>query len=180
VLQMQAEKELGDAKKLNGQIVAMSHPDGTLALLSRRGVTCHLSSPPFQYEQLKDTGIHKVFDSYQAAGGPHTFNVVWASEKWVKANPQLVKAVVDALREATDFINRKPLEAAQLYVTTEKTLSTPDEILAIMNEAGLKTSMTPTGLMKFAAFMQKIGMIKTVPGSWRAYAFDHLHELPGS
>ena len=36
------------------------------------------------------------------------------------------------------------------------------------------------GMMKFAGFMQKIGMIKTVPGSWRAYAFDHLHELPGS
>src|SRR5439155_15196735 len=128
--QMEAEKELGDPKKLNQQIVAMSHPDATAAILSRREITCHLSSPPYQYEQLKDTGIHKVFDSYQAAGGPHTFNLVWASEKWVKTNPQLVKAVVEALREAIDVINKKPFEAAQLYVTTEKSFSTPDEILA--------------------------------------------------
>jgi NitT/TauT family transport system substrate-binding protein len=180
VLQMEAEKELGDAKKLNAQVVAMSHSDGTLALLARRGITCHLSSPPFQYEQLKDPGIHKVFDSYQVLGGAHTFNLVWASEKWQKANPKLAAAVVDALREATELVNRKPLEAAQLYVTGEKSLSTPEEILAILSQPGVKTSMTPLALMKFAAFMQKIGMIKTVPASWRAYAFDHLHELPGS
>jgi hypothetical protein len=28
--------------------------------------------------------------------------------------------------------------------------------------------------------MQKIGMIKTVPGSWKDYAFEHLHALPGN
>src|SRR2546428_4904472 len=33
ILQMQAEKNLGDAKKLNSQIVAMAHPDGTAAIL---------------------------------------------------------------------------------------------------------------------------------------------------
>ena len=54
VLQMEAEKELGDAKRLNQQIVAMAHPDGTAAILSKREITCHLSSAPFQYEQLRD------------------------------------------------------------------------------------------------------------------------------
>jgi sulfonate transport system substrate-binding protein len=180
VLQMQAEKELGNPKALNQQIVAMAHPDATAALLSKREITCHLSSPPFQYEQLRDPGIHKVFDSYQAAGGPHTFNLVWASEKWVKANPGLVKALVDALKEATDFVNEKPAEAARLYVASEKARSTPEEILAIMKQEGLRYSMTPTGLVKFAGFMQKIGMIKTVPGSWKDYAFEHLHALPGN
>lgn len=179
-LQMAADKELGDPKKLNQQIVAMSHPDATLAILSKREITCHLSSPPFQYEQLRDKGIHKVLDSYQAVGGPHTFNLVWASEKWVKANPGLTRAFVDALREATEFVAQKPAEAARLYVTSEKAKSSPEEILAIMKQDGIKYTMTPTGLMKFATFMQKIGMIKTVPASWRDYAFEHLHGLPGN
>ena len=56
---------------------------------------------------------------------------------------------------------------------------TPDEILAIM-QSGLTHSMTPTGLMRFASFMRRIGMIKTVPASWRDYAFEHLHGLPGN
>jgi NitT/TauT family transport system substrate-binding protein len=180
VLQMQAEKELGNPKALNQQVVAMAHPDATAAILSKREITCHLSSPPFQYEQLRDGGIHKVFDSYQAAGGPHTFNLTWASAKWVRANPGLIKAFVEALREATDFVTEKPAEAAKLYVTSEKARSTPEEILQIMKQEGLKYSMTPSGLGKFAAFMQKIGMIKTVPGSWKDYAFEHLHALPGN
>lgn len=179
-LQMQAEKELGDAKRLNQQIVAMSHPDGTAALLSKREITCHLTSPPFQYEQLRDGGIHKVFDSYQAAGGPHTFNLVWASDKWVKANPRLVKAFVDALREATAFVNEKPAEAARLYATSEKSRSTAEQILDDMKQPGIMYTMTPAGLVKFATFMRKIGMIKSVPASWRDYAFEHVHVLPGN
>jgi NitT/TauT family transport system substrate-binding protein len=180
VLQMEAEKALGNPKALNQQIVAMAHPDATAAILSKREITCHLSSPPFQYEQLRDPGIHKVFDSYQAAGGPHTFNLTWASEKWAKANPGLVRAFVDALREATDLVNEKPAEAARLYVTSEKTKSTEEEILAIMRQEGLRYSVTPTGLMKFAGFMQKVGMTRSVPASWKQYAFDHLHALPGN
>jgi NitT/TauT family transport system substrate-binding protein len=180
VLQMEAEKELGDPKKLNQQIVAMSHPDATAAILSKREITCHLSSPPFQYEQLRDPGIHKVFDSYQAAGGPHTFNLVWASEKWFKANPRLARTFVDALKEATDFINGSPAEAARLYVASEKAKSTPEQILAIMKQDGIKYTMTPAGLIKFASFMHRIGMIKAVPASWRDYTFEHLHALPGN
>jgi NitT/TauT family transport system substrate-binding protein len=179
-LQMAAEKELGDPKKLNQQIVAMSHPDATAAILSKREITCHLTSPPFQYEQLRDKGIHKVLDSYQAAGGPHTFNLVWASEKWVKANPTATRAFVEALREATDFVAQKPAEAARLYATSEKSKSSAEEILTIMKQDGIKYTMTPSGLLKFAAFMSKIGMIKAVPASWRDYAFEHLHGLPGN
>ena len=180
VFQMQAEKEGGDAKRFNQQIVAMSHPDATAAILSKREITCHLTSPPFQYEQLRDSGIHKVFDSYQTAGGPHTFNLVWASEKWVKANPRLTRAFVDALREATDWVNANPAEAAKLYATSEKSKSTPEQILAITKQDGIRYTLTPSGLIKFASFMQKIGMIKQVPASWRDYAYEHLHGLPGS
>ena len=180
VLQMEAEKELGDPKKLNQQIVAMAHPDATAAILSKREITCHLSSPPFQYEQLRDPGIHKVFDSYAAAGAPHTFNLTWASEKWVKANPGLARAFTDALKEATAFINANPAEAARLYVTSEKAKSTPEQILEIMRQPGLRYTMTPSGLIKFASFMNKIGMIKAVPASWRDYAFEPLYPLPGN
>ena len=45
-LQMAAEKELGDPRKLNSQIVAMSHSDATAAILAKREITCHLASPP--------------------------------------------------------------------------------------------------------------------------------------
>lgn len=98
----------------------------------------------------------------------------------MKANPTLARAFVDAFREATDFVVQTPAEAARLYATSEKSKSSPDEILAIMKQDGIKYTMTPAGLVKFAAFMSKIGMIKAVPVSWRDYAFEHLHGLPGN
>ncbi len=180
ILQMEAEKELGDPKKLNAQIVAMGHPDGMAAILSKREITCHLSSPPFQYEELRDPGIHKLFDSYQVLGGPHTFTLVWASAAWAKANPELVKAFVAALREATDFISAKPEEAARLYATTEKSKLSPEDTLALMRQPGIRYTMTPSGFMKIATFMKKIGMIRAVPASWQGYAFDDIAGLPGS
>jgi NitT/TauT family transport system substrate-binding protein len=158
----------------------MAHPDGTAAILSKREITCHLSSPPYQYEQLRDPGIHKVFDSYQPMGGAHTFNLTWASEKWVKANPKLVQAFVEALKEATAFVNDRPAEAAKIYVASEKSKSSEAEILAIMKQDGITYTMTPAGFVKVATFMGKIGMIKKLPASWKDYAFEPLHGLPGS
>ena len=42
----------------------------------------------------------------------------------------------------------------------EKAKSTPEQILEIMKQDGIKCTMTPAGLTRFATYMQKIGMIK--------------------
>jgi NitT/TauT family transport system substrate-binding protein len=180
VLQMEAEKELGDAHKLDRQVVAMSHEDATAALLSRREITCHLSGPPYQYEQLRTTGIVKVFDSYQPMGGPHNFNLVWTSEAWAKANPKMLAAFVAAMREAMEFIERDPGEAARVYVKSEKSKSTPEQIAEIIRKPGIRYTITPNGLSRFTSFMAKIGAIKSARPSWRDYALPHLRDLPGS
>ena len=180
ILQMEAEKELGDPRKLDRQVVAMAHEDATAALLSHREITCHLSGPPYQYEQLRNPGIAKVFDSYQTMGGPHNFNLVWTSEEWAKANPKLLAAFVDAMREAMEFIAREPSEAAGMYARSEKSSSTPAQIADIIRQPGIRYTMTPNGMARFISFMAKIGAIKSARPSWRDYALPHLHGLPGS
>ena len=180
ILQMEAEKELGDARKLDRQVVAMSQEDATAALLSRREITCHLSGPPYQYEQLRSAGVTKVFDSYQPMGGPHNFNFVWTSEQWAKANPKLLAAFVDAMREAMEFIRREPSEVAGIYVRSEKSSSSPEQIAQIIRQPGIRYTMTPNGVSRFVSFMVKIGALKSARPSWRDYALPHLHELPGS
>jgi len=180
ILQMEAEKELGDPRKLDRQVVAMAHEDASAALLSHREITCHLSGPPYQYEQLRNPGIAKVFDSYQTMGGPHNFNLVWTSEEWAKANPKLLAAFVDAMREAMEFIAREPSEAAGMYARSEKSSSTPAQIADIIRQPGIRYTMTPNGMARFISFMAKIGAIKSARPSWRDYALPHLHGLPGS
>lgn len=180
ILQMQAEKELGDPHKLDRQVVAMAHEDATAALLSRREITCHLSGPPYQYEQLRSRGIVKVFESYQSMGGPHNFNLVWTSEEWAKANPMLLASFVAAMQEAMELIAREPSEVAGIYARSEKSSSSAAQIADIIREPGIRYTMTPKGLSRFASFMAKTGAIKSARPSWRDYALPHLHELPGN
>lgn len=70
--QMAAEKEFGPGNysKLDSLTVSLGAPEAQAALLSGKSeITAHLSSPPFQYQQLKHPGIHKVLDSYDVLGG---------------------------------------------------------------------------------------------------------------
>ena len=180
ILQMEAEKELGDPRKLDKQVVSMAHEDATAALLSHREITCHLSGPPYQYEQLRSPGIAKVFDSFQTMGGPHNFNFVWTSEQWAKANPKLLAAFVAAMREADELISRDPAEASRLYAKSEKSTSTAEQIAEIIRQPGIRYTMTPNGISRFSTFMVKIGTVKSARPSWRDYTLPHLHELPGN
>ncbi len=49
VLKKAAQEQLGDARKLDPNIVALAHPEGLQSLLSGQ-LAGHLTSPPFQYQ----------------------------------------------------------------------------------------------------------------------------------
>ena len=179
-LQMAAEKELGNPKALDGNIVAMAHPDGTQALLARADIVGHFTSPPFQYNQLKEPGIKRVLNSYDVLGGPHTFNLVFMTEDFKNKNPKLYKAFVDALTEAMDLTNKNPEDTARLFVEAEKVRNTPEEILGQMKAEGVRFTMVPNGLMKYAEFMKRTGVTEKLPGSWKDLVFDNIQGEAGS
>jgi len=58
--------------------------------------------------ELADPRVHKVLDSYDVLGGPHTFNTVWANSKFATANPKIMKAFLDALEESMTRIKADP------------------------------------------------------------------------
>ncbi len=181
-LQMAAEKELGNAHALDNNMVAMAHPDAQAALMSKKEIVGHFGSPPFQYEELAKGGsdFKKLVDSYQVLGGPHTFNLVWVMEEWAKKNPKLFQAVADAQKEATDTINKDPAAAAKVYVDGEKSKLSVDEIRKQMKDPGIEFTLVPLGLMKYAEFMKKTEMTKSVPASWKDLCFPNVQSLNGS
>jgi NitT/TauT family transport system substrate-binding protein len=180
-LQMAAEQELGDPHALDDRLVAMAHPDAEAALLSKQEIVGHFGSPPFQYDELaQGPDFHVLVDSYKLLGGPHTFTLALAMDDWVTRNPRLFQAFVDAQAEATEFIRTDPAAAARLYVEGEKAKAAPEEILRQMQGEGVEFTTTPLAMMKYAAFMQRIGTIKSVPASWKDYAFPNIQSLPGS
>lgn len=182
-LQMAAAKEWGieNYGKLNTLMVKLPHPDGLAALLSHSGsIDAQFTSPPFQYYALEKPGIHTVLNSYDVMGGPNTFLMVWATNKFRTANPKTYKAVLAALKQATDSINRDKKRAAQVYVAEGGGKEDVDKILKMMNDPQVSYTLTPERVLPFAQFMHRIGTLKTEPTSWKDLFFPEIHALPGS
>jgi NitT/TauT family transport system substrate-binding protein len=182
-LQMAAEKAFGAGQehKLDHLTVSMSHPDGETALLSGKSeITAHLSSPPFQYQELEHKGMHRVLNSYDVLGGPATFNVVWTKAKFHDENPKVYAAFVAALDEATAQINGNKRAAAETYLRISKDKDSLDDILKMLNDPEIKYTTTPNNVMKYVDFMHKIGSIKVKPDSWKDMFFPNAQKLSGS
>lgn len=182
-LQMAAAKEWGQEnyKKLNPLMVNLAHPDGLTALLSGGGeVTAQFTSPPFQYYALEKPGIHVVLNSYDVMGGPNTFLMVWATNKFRTANPKTYRAVLDAVKDATDSINADKKRAAEVYVKEGGNVDQVDKILKMMTDPQVSYTLAPERVLPYAQFMNQVGTLKNKPSSWKDLFFDEIHNLPGS
>lgn len=183
ILQMAAAKEWGDASfgKLDPLTVSMAHPDGMIALLSGKGeIDSHFTSPPFQYRELAAPGIHRVLDSFTVLGGPMSFNVIATTAKFRSANPKLYDAFLAALDEATMRINNDMWAAAEIYRRMTKDQTSAEDLVAMMKQPGVEFTLVPKGVAPIAAFMFKVGTIKTKPASWKDLFFANVHAQAGS
>jgi NitT/TauT family transport system substrate-binding protein len=183
ILQMAAAKEWGDASfaKLDPLTVSMTHPDGMITLLSGKGeINSHFTSPPFQYRELAAPGIHRVLDSSAVLGGPMSFNVTATTGKFRAANPKLYDAFLAALAEATTRINDDMPQAAELYRRVTKDQTSAEDLVAMMKQPGVEFTLVPKGVAPIAAFMFKVGTIKTNPASWKDLFFANVHDQAGS
>jgi NitT/TauT family transport system substrate-binding protein len=173
-LQMAAEKAFGEGQqnKLDQLTVTMSHPDAQLALLSGQSeITAHFSSPPFQYQQLEQPGIHTVLNSYDVFGGPHTFTVAWTSSQFHDKNPALYKALVAAFQEATEMLNKDVKDASQAWLESQKSKLTVEKVAEIASGKQVRWTMVPENTLKYAEFMHSVGTIKVMPTSWKDMFF---------
>jgi NitT/TauT family transport system substrate-binding protein len=182
-LQMACEKAFGAGQqsRLDPLTVTLSHPDAMQALLSGRSeVDAHFGSPPFQYQELRNAGMHRVVNSYDVLGGPATFNVVWTSSKFKADNPRLYEAFAKALDDAIAQINRDKRAAAEAYLRMSRDKDTLQDILSMLNDPEIVYTTTPENVMKYVDFMFKSGAIKVKPDGWKDLFFPDAHKLPGS
>lgn len=182
-LQIACEKEFGAGQqnKLDHLTVSMSHPDATAALLSGRSeITGHFTAPPFSFQQLEDQRVRRVVSSFEALGGPATFNSAFTSSKFRNENPRSYKAVFDALVQAHDFIQKNREDAIKIYIDEEKSKLAPAFIAKMMASPDLKHTIVPLNTMKYATFMNKVGSLKNKAESWKDYYFPDVHGVKGS
>lgn len=181
VLQMAAQAQLGSWDALENNQVSLPHPDAAAQLISQvPGISAHLTSPPFQYQELQHDYIHKVLSSYDVMGGPHTFNSVWSRSGFREDNPQTYGAFLTALEEAMAYIESDPEGAAETYIRVTGSGLEQDFILGLIQDEDITYTTTPNNTMKFAEFMHEIGVLKSMPDSWQDYYFEDVHDQSGS
>jgi len=182
-LQMAAAKAYGirGFDTLDPLTVSMSPPDATVALLGGKSeVTSVFSVPPFQYQQLENPAVHTVLNSFDLMGGSHTFTVAWTAAKFRDGNPALYKALVAALKEATDIVNKDKPAAAALWIEDSKSKLPLDMVGKLVAGPQVRWTMTPESTMKYADFMAEVGTIKAKPSSWKDYFFPEIYDAKGS
>ena len=182
ILQMAAAKEFGDKDyaKLDHLTVSMSYPDAVAAMLSRKSqITAHVASAPFSYMELDSPGIHKVFNSVELFGHVTTI-MAFTTEQFRAANPKLTASFVAAMKEAIEFIAANKQEAARIYVQAARVKSPEAEILRIIDDPDLRFTLAPEGIMIYADFMHRVGLLKVKPATWKDVFASELHGLPGN
>lgn len=161
LLAMACERELGDAKKLDNQLVTLAHPDGMNALISGKEIAAHFTSPPYLIRELEMAGMYQILDGKVAMGTEFTFIVGVTSEGFYTKKSKAYEAFVKSVEEAIKFINTDINSAAAIlskaYGMEEK------ELIKQLAWEGTGYSTAVHGIDQFAAFMKKTGYISKVP-----------------
>ena len=181
-LQIAAEKAfvlaMSEARSLTA---SLGHPDGLAAMMSGKSeITGHFTSAPCMYQELEDTRVRKVLDSYEVLGGPHTFNVIWATTKFHDENPKVIEAFIAALDDAMKQIAANPAEAAAIWVKAENSKLSAAYIEKLIRLPENEWTMVPKKVMVYAEFMSRIGMLSPKPAAWGDLFFPEIQKLPGS
>jgi NitT/TauT family transport system substrate-binding protein len=182
-LQMAAEKAFGPGQhgKLDPLTVSLSHPDGMASMMSGKSeITGHFTSAPFMYQELEDARVRKILDSYDVLGGPHTFNVVWATTKFHDGNPKIIQAFIAALDEAMKQAAANPADAAATWVKAENSKLSADYVEKLIRLKENEWTMVPKKILAYAEFMNRVGVLAAKPANWQEIFFPATHGQPGS
>jgi len=182
LLHMAVAKEFGDANyaKLDPLTVGLAYPDAVAAMLSGGGeITAHMASAPFCFIELDHPGIRQVLNTIDVIG-PVTTIMAFTTQHFAKDNPKITAAFVASLKEATEFVAKNKPEAAQIYLKQAKVKMDEGQLMRVLNDPDLQFSLTPKGVMTYANFMSRVGLMKSKPESWKDVFVPEIGGLNGS
>jgi NitT/TauT family transport system substrate-binding protein len=177
-LRKMAQVKLGNPRALDSSLISMDHPDGMQALLSGQ-IDAHFTSPPYQWQEL-GRGAHVVGKSYGYFGA-HSFLVTALTQKFYDEYRAFSNRFYRLVKQSIDLINKKPKAAAAILAREDQTEATTAQFTRwITRKKSLTFTTRPRGLMRTAGFMNRIGLLSKVPGSWRELVFPPVLPKRGS
>ena len=177
-LRKMAQVKLGNPRALDSSLISMDHPDGMQALLSGQ-IDAHFTSPPYQWQEL-GRGAHVVGKSYGYFGA-HSFLVTVVTQKFYDEYRAFSNRFYRLVKQSIALINKKPKVAAAILAREDQTEATATQFRRwITRKKSLTFTTRPRGLMRTAGFMNRIGLLSKVPGSWRELVYPVVYPTKGS
>jgi NitT/TauT family transport system substrate-binding protein len=174
LLAMACEKEWSDPKKLDGLLVTLAHPDGMNALIAKKDITAHFTTPPYLNQELEQPGIRRILDGKEAMGTGFTFVVGVTTKTLYEKQNKEYQAFTLALKEAIDYVRRNPVKTAKLLADQYK-IPAP-ELEKLLTAPGNEYTVKIRGVERFAAFMVKAGYLSKMPKVKELFWSNVKHE----
>jgi len=181
-LEMAAAQEWGPAQYDKLDQLVLARPDSAAAnelIEGKSELTAHFSRSPYVDGELDDKAIHRVMDSFDA-DGPHSTAVLATTTRLRAANPTLCAAILSALQQADDFIRQNRGEAAEIFSSMDKDDIPVEDVSDMIGDPDLAYTAAPAGVMRLAAFMQRIGRLKGHVGAWQDLFLPEARDLKGN
>ena len=164
VLRKAAADRFGNPSMFDGQIVAIDHPDGLVALQTGQ-LALHFTSPPFEFEEVA-AGGHVVLRSSDVMGRS-TFIAAFMTQKLYDDSPEFAQAFYAELLRATAFIKAHPAQTAAMLAHDAGGKTSAADFQRWIERPDVHFGTTPHGYLRYAKFMKSIGMISKEPPSMR-------------
>ena len=172
LIAMAAKKQLGDAKALDGNIVAMSHPDGMTALLNG-SVQLQITNPPYLYQEMRNSTLHEVEGIADVWPAGNSTIVFTGTEEIHDNYKDLYDGVIAALEEAIAYINENPKSAAEILAKAEDLKAS--EYQSWLENEDTIFSTECKGVMEVTKFMDENGFLDyPAPESFKDLVFDNV------
>jgi NitT/TauT family transport system substrate-binding protein len=182
MLEMAAEKLWNDPHRLDHLTVGLGHADAVAALSAGYGsatVTAHIGVQPFTDRGLRLPGAHVVADSREVFGGPLTQVTLLASKLTRDRNPTLFKAVANALEQSIRQCNADKRAAAVLWKKAQNASESVDDLVALLSDPGFEFTSQPHRIPYFAAFLNRIGTMKSEVTDWKQVFWETAYDQQG-
>lgn len=157
LLSMAAEKEFGNPKIFDNQLLTMKHPDAMNALLSRKEVAGHFASPPYLFQESREAGIKQILSGEEAFGGEFTFIIGVSTEKFYQNEKEKYQLFKNSLNQAVKEFYKSPEKTAKILADNYDLKI--EETKEYLNWSGMKYSSEIKGLKRFISFMKKQGYL---------------------
>lgn len=154
MLSMGAKKFLGDAKKLDKNIVVMSNPDAFSALINNTDIKGHFTPLPYM-EKERELGARSILNSSDIE---YKASVICLVNKQLYNKKEKYENIIKAIDKTIGLINTKDKETINAIAKIEKLSN--EEVLRYLNYPNNTYTTKVYGLEQTANYMLENGYIK--------------------